>query len=302
MTGPLYYGPSKHAPVTDLAGALTKCLDEALVATRKAEYEATRGASGGEVATKRIGAGYIGVECGRQLAFKYHKYENRDYSEFVTPGELQRHAEAGHWTEEAVADWLRLAGFNLSTHKIVKSAFGDQIDRDRFGEPKQYGFYAAEDPETGQARIAGEIDGVILAVPEGIDLPLPCLWESKKATDKKWKNFKAKGVAKADPKYHGQVQTCMAYMEVRHTLFTMLNLDNMKFYFELVKFDPLVAQSLTDRAVKVLQSQTPYDLARITTDETDFRCKFCPYTEACWNEPRVGGVSRTPLPRWVNKK
>jgi hypothetical protein len=110
------------------------------------------------------------------------------------------------------------------------------------------------------------------------------IWESKKATDKKWKRFSKDGVKKADPKYYGQIQTCMGYMEIGHTLFSMLNLDSMKFYWELIPFDAATAQALTDRAVKVLQSQAPEDLPRITKDHTDFRCKFCDYKNRCWGK------------------
>lgn len=279
----------------DMGVVITELLDDALVATRKAEYAATRGSGQGEVALKRIGAGYIGVECGRQLAMKFHKTTATEESSFVSPGALQRHAEAGHWTEDATAGWLRLAGFGLQTHHLYDD--GSPV-LNTFGKPKQFSFYAAKDPDTGQARIAGEIDGVITHVPEPLRgaIPTPCLWESKKATAKKWKNFSSKGVEKADAKYYGQIQTCMAYLEIKHTLFSMLNLDNMKFYWELVPFDPLAAQQITDRAVKVLRSQTPYDLPRITTNPSDWRCKFCPYKEPCWNEPKAAS---TPVPSWI---
>ncbi|KKL16764.1 hypothetical protein LCGC14_2492290 [marine sediment metagenome] len=231
---------------------------------------------------------------------KYHRVTATEDSSYVTPGALQRHAEAGHWTESAVAEWLRLAGFGLRTHHIHED--GSPV-LNTFGKPKQLGFYAAKDPETGQARIAGEIDGVITHVPPELRdmIPVPCLWESKKATAKKCKRFSSVGVEKADAKYYGQIQTCMAYLEIKHTLFSMLNLDNMEFYWELVPFDPLAAQHITDRAVKVLQSQTPYDLPRITSDTSDFRCKFCPYKEPCWNDPKEGKLGGTPLPYWINK-
>jgi hypothetical protein len=279
-----------------MCSLITSLVDDALVAARQAEYAATRGTTGGEVAQKRIGAGYIGMECGRQLAMKYHKMENDESGSFVSPGALNRHGEAGHWTEKATAEWLRLAGFDLRTHKVDKQ--GAAV-LDRFGKPQQFGFYAAKHPETGQAQIAGESDGVIVGVPAVLQdhIPVPCIWESKKATAKKHTNFKKKGVKEADPRYYGQVQTNMAYMEITHTLFSMLNLDNMEFYWELIAFDQLEAQSLTDRAVKVLLSQTPYELPRITNDPTDWRCKFCPYKGPCWDEPKLKQAA--PVPSWL---
>lgn len=252
-----------------LAENLTSLLDNALVESRKAEYEKGRGSGDGAVAAKRIGAGYIGTECARALAFKYHKFAKDVRESTVSPGELQRHAESGHWTEEKTAEWMLLAGFDIRVKKP---------------DGKQYGFMAAKDPITGQFRMAGEVDGVILGVPPRIagKIVIPAIWESKKATDKKWKDFSKNGVAAADPKYYGQLQTNMAYMEIGNTLFSMLNLDNMKYYWEIVPYDAANAQRLTDRAVKVLESKVPEDLPRIAYDSTNFKCKFCDYAETCW--------------------
>lgn len=259
------------APETKLASAgltdtMSALLDAAIVKDRDDKYNATRGSGVGEVAKKRIGSGYIGLECDRALAFKYHRAIQEDREGPVNKGELQRHAESGHWTEGAIAGWLRLAGFELHTHKP---------------DGRQYGYTACIEPETGQARMAGEIDGVILAGP--IPLPYPVLWESKKATDKKYTKFAKGGVKKADARYYGQLQNNHVMMSVPHTLFTMLNLDTMKFYIELVGYDAPVAQWLQDRAARVIESSNPYEMPRITGDPSDFRCKFCDYARQCWN-------------------
>ena len=270
-------------PADALGDTITGLVDAAIVAHQKAEYEAGRGSGVGEVARKRIGAGYIGTECDRELAYRYHRTEKEERKSTVSPGELQRHALAGHWTEGVIAEWLQLAGFDLKTCRQDGS---------------QYGFKAARDPDSGQARIAGEIDGVIIAAPDGVALPLPCLWESKKATHKKCTKFRKEGVAAADPKYYGQVQTGMAYLDVGHTLFSMLDLDTMKIYWELIAFDPAVAQRLTDRAIRVLESQAPEEQPRIARDEADFRCRFCDYAGQCWktSASETGPIEK---PAWL---
>src|SRR5882757_2643077 len=259
MFSPTSGGEAPAPKSSDLVSSLTKLIDTALVARTKSEYAAGRGSGAGLVAKHRIGSGYIGLECARQLAYKYHKTAKEERSDSkVSPGELQRHAESGFWLEREAARWLRDAGFEIYTEKEDGS---------------QYGYIACQD-QSGQARLAGEIDGVIVSGPEGV-IPFPCLWESKKATDKKYKSFLKDGVKKADPKYHGQLQNNMLYMEVSHTLFKMLNLDTMKFYFEVVSFDPQEAQRLQDRAAKVLETNAPEEMPRISDDKTDFRCKFC---------------------------
>jgi hypothetical protein len=274
---------------------LGAALDRAISAKSKAEYDATRGSGEGEVAKKRIGAGYIGVECARELAFRFHKYPKEERESTVSKGELQRHAESGHWTEARTAEWLRLIGFNLRT---------DTGRLNSFGRPEQIGWKAARDTSTSQYRMAGEVDGVIdgfstsqFSVPEELAafvslIKPPCIWESKKATDKKWKKFCKEKVKGADPKYYGQLQTNMAYMGVEQTLFSMLNLDNMKFYFEIVPFVLADAQAISDRAVKVMQSEGPFEMPALCRSVDDFNGRFCDFHGQC----QCGLVIEPPQP------
>lgn len=267
-----------------LMSVLCPALDRAISERQKKEYDATRGSGEGEVAKKRIGAGYIGLECGRELAFRYHKFPQEERESAVSKGELQRHAESGHWTETRTAEWLRLVGFQIRT---------DTGRLNIFGKPEQIGWKAARDPKTSQYRMAGEVDGIIdgFTLGDFTDskelgqfaalIKPPCIWESKKGTDKKWKKFCKEGVKKADPKYYGQLQANMAHMGVEQTLFSMLNLDNMKFYFELISLDLRHAQDLVDRSVRVIQSRDPFEMPPICRSSDDFKGKFCNYHGQC---------------------
>lgn len=281
LAQPLDFAPN---PMATIQGQLTRAIDKALVEHKRQEYEARRGSGEGDVARNRIGAGYIGLECMRELAYRYHKAPKEERESSVSPGELQRHAESGHWTEERTAEWLSLAGFDIRTHKTNPDG-SPKIGYD--GKPEQIGYKAAFDHEIQQYRIAGEVDGVILEAPANItkqkNFPLPWIWESKKGTNKKWKTFEKNGVAKADPKYHGQLQTNMAYLEIKHTLFSMLNLDTMKYHWEIVTFNPDIAQRLSDRAVQVIGTSVPEEAPRITSDRADYRCRFCDYKSRCWS-------------------
>ncbi len=264
-----------------LTAQLTALIDTAMVAKREADYLKNRGSGVGAVAAKRIGSGYIGVECGRDLAYRYHKAPKEERDGPVSKGELQRHAEVGFWTETNMAEWLRDAGFDLRTHN---------------DDGRQFGYLACKDAQ-GQARMAGEIDGIILSGPAVLAYPL--LWESKKATAKKFAKFVKEGVKKADAKYYGQLQNNHVMMDVPTTLFSMLNVDTMKFYFEVVAFDAPVAQALQDRAVKVLQSNTPEEIPRITNDPTDFRCKFCDFQRQCWSAGKAAAPQVFAVPAWA---
>lgn len=257
---------------------ISELIDSALVAHTKAEYEKGRGSGQGEIAPKRIGAAYAGTECMRALAFRYHKFPREDREGSVNKGELQRHAEAGHWTEDMTLRWMALSGFGMQ--RFVMKA-----KTNPYAEDKQIGWMAARDPATGQFSMAGEVDGIIHVVPDRLSglIKIPCIWESKKATDKKWKKFAKDKVIKADPVYYGQVQLNMAYLGVEQTLFSMLNLDTMKYYWELIDFDQKHAQRISDRALEVIQSKTPEQFQRIGRGEDDFACKFCDFHDRCWH-------------------
>jgi len=271
---------NKIADTTDLSDAFAQLLDKTIAEHAEAEYAKGRGSGVGEVAKKRIGAGYIGTECTRELAYRFHKYQKEPFDPergFVNPGELNRHAQVGHWTEEKMTEWMQMSGFNLAVQRE---------------NGRQFNFLTAHDPESGQAQLAGEVDGVISApFPAKVQpyIPADCdvmLWESKKATAKKYNKFKKEGVKKAGAVYYAQMQTCMAYMNVKYCLFTMMNMDNMKIYPEIVAFDASAAQELTDRAVRVIRSDNPQEFPRIAREETDFRCRFCDYWNQCWADTR----------------
>lgn len=271
-----------QAATANINEILCPMLDAALVAKTKAEYEATRGSGEGEVAAKRIGAGYIGTECMRALAFRYHKNPKEDREGSVSAGELQRHADSGHWTEAKTKDWLGLVGLDVVNFEWDRDANAPKLDP--WGKPKQIGWKSARDPVTGQYRMAGEVDGVIREVLNPALAQLikpPCIWESKKGTDKKWKKFSKEGVKKADPRYYGQLQTNMAYMDVKQTLFSMLNLDNMKYFFELVPFNQADAQAISDRAVKVLESANAFEMPALCRSADDFNGRYCDFHGQC---------------------
>lgn len=251
------------------SAALTAAVDAAVEAMARRDYRLARGDGDGGVAEKRIGASYIGTACDRELAYRYHRAPRQRREEFVSAGELARHAASGHWTEASMAAWLREAGFDLRTRRP---------------DGRQYGYAAARGAD-GRAAIAGEIDGVILAAPEGIALPVPCIWESKKATRKKMNKFVKEGVAAADPVYHGQLQVNMAYLDVGHTLFSMLCLDDMRFHWELVALDPAVAQRLSDRAAAVVRTREPEEMPRIAAARDFHQCRLCDYQDRCWGNP-----------------
>lgn len=206
-----------------------------------------------------LGASRIGEPCTRRLCYELMQVSVDSGANFS--GRMLRVFEAGHRFEEMTIRWLRLAGFDLRTHK-------------RNGE--QFGFSVAN------GRFRGHIDGVIVAGPD-VGLPWPALWEHKAVNAKSWTDIVKRGLRAAKPLYFAQVQVYMAYMDVGVTLFTALNKDNQALHHEAVWFEVREAQALSDKAVNILRAVEAGELPpRIAAASDFYLCRSCPYARRCW--------------------
>lgn len=179
----------------------------------------------------------------------------------------------GHATEPMMAEWLKDAGFGISTHPIDKET----------GEPSewQHGFV------TAGGQIKGFADGLINCVPPDLWSPawlgIKPLWEHKTLGDKSWRKAWNNGVAKAHPKYDAQVHLLMPYMRADATLFTMLNADTGAVYAELRLCDQTLAQKTSDRAVLILQATRAGELLpKAAATPEAFPCAYCRFKDECW--------------------
>ena len=162
-----------------------------------------------------------------------------------------------------VIRWLRMAGFILKTEDA---------------DGRQFGFSVA------QGRLRGHVDGVLVGGPEGF--AYPALWENKCLGSKSWRELQKHKLAVAKPVYAAQIAVYQSYMTLHEhpALFTAVNADTMEIYAELVLFDAGLAQRMSDRAVKVIQATEAGELLpRSYAESTHFECKFCAWTQRCWN-------------------
>lgn len=215
-----------------------------------------------------LGASRLGVSCNRALQFEYTKTPKDEGQNFT--GKILRIFQAGHVFEDLAIKWLRDAGFELVTNK----ANGDQ-----------FGFSVAD------GKIKGHIDGVITNAPSNLKLKFPMLWECKSLNNKSWNDTVKKGLVISKPIYAAQIAIYQAYMESsipdiskNPALFTAINKDTAEIHFELIPFDKSLAQSLSDKAVKILTATEAGELLpRISSDSSYFECRFCPWGERCFN-------------------
>ena len=110
---------------------------------------------------------------------------------------------------------------------------------------------------------------------------------------KSWRDTASKGVAASKPIYAAQIAVYQAYMDTsvpgvadHPALFTAINTDTAELHHELVAFDAALAQRMTDRAVRILQSTDAGDLLpRIATQPEFYECRFCAWAKRCWSLP-----------------
>lgn len=224
-----------------------------------------------------LGASRWGEECSRMLAYEYHKTPTDKADRF--PGKILRIFDMGHDAEERVAKYLIEAGFILDTETT---------------DGGQFGFKAAD------GKLAGHCDGVIRGGP--IDLPYPIIWENKGLNEKSWKDTAKKGVKASKPVYYGQLQTYMAYLDTTNgSLFTAINRNTGEIYAEFVEFNPQDAQALSDRAARIIQTESPEEMPRLSDNPAFFKCCFCDYQKTCHGLKAAPSIapSSLELPAWI---
>lgn len=245
-----------------------------LVPILDSAYKALKDA---EPARQYLGASMLGADCARSVAYQYHGTPKDPGRGFT--GRTYRIFDMGHDGETRMAQYLRLAGFDLRTERADGS---------------QYGFVDVN------GRFRGHIDGVLIGGPsiEGVGFIYPALWENKALGADSYKSVVNEGIRRSKPLYYGQVQIYMAYMGLDVCLFTCISRDTGEVYVEVIRFDALRAQELSDRAAQILASRDPEEFPRIARDETDFRCRFCDYPGTCWRDAKAMLIN-TPAPSWL---
>ena len=208
-----------------------------------------------------LGGSRIGHGCARALQYEFFNTPKDAGKGF--DGKTLRIFSIGHILENLMAEWIRMAGLDLKTHKP---------DGDQFGF------------ETGKGLIQGHIDGVIIGGLEEFG-PYPRLWECKTANAKKWKEMEKLKLKKANPTYYAQCQIYMAYMNLSENpaLYTAINKDTAEIYAENIEFDPEAAQALSDKGARIIQACLAGEmLPRATTDPSFHLCHWCPWSDRCW--------------------
>lgn len=200
-----------------------------------------------------LGASQIGDSCQRKLQYAY----------FGTVPDREPDARClrifhrGNQAEAWMLEWLERGGFSVPE--------------------RQKGFSSLN------GAFRGHCDGVISSGPSDCG-PYPRLWENKALGHKAWRKIQREGLKKAEPKYYGQVQLYMAYLDLDANpgLFTAIDMDSMEILALDVVFDQAEAQRLSDRAVMILKACAAGEqLGRVSDDPSWWECKMCDWQKRC---------------------
>jgi len=222
-----------------------------------------------------LGASAIGSECLRKVQFDW-------MCDPVFPGRIKDIFARGHFFEEVTRRHLIAAGF-------------------KFALKSQLEFKVAEGSFRGHA------DGVLIDGPRLPGLLFPCLWEHKCVKDKGWRAIERDGLTGLYKVYAGQVATYQAYLDVINpALFSIVNADTCERLHFLVPFDPVLAQTMSDRAVMIIEATRAGELlSRVTKDPEDFRCKMCSHRDRCWRLPETSSnaqpASNLDIPEFLRR-
>ena len=200
-----------------------------------------------------LGASLIGRPCSRALKYSFLWATKSNHS-----ARLLRVFNRGHDEETR----------NNSLTKLLRNA-GIQV--------------MSVDPSTGRqfafkdGHFGGSLDGVALGVPDAEKT-----WhlvEYKTSSLKMFNILESKGVQEAKPEHYAQMQIYMLQMELTRALYVAVCKDDDRLHMERIDFDADFAQSMVDKAQRIIAAETPPD--GISTDATYYECKFCDHKDLC---------------------
>lgn len=199
-----------------------------------------------------LGASLIGTDCTRALWYTFRHCTRASF-----PGRILRLFETGQREESRLVANLRATGATV-------------LDCD---------------PDTGRqwvlSTLNGHFGGSMDAVAHGI-LESPKKWhvcEFKTHGSKSFTQLKKDGVQKSKPLHYAQMQTYMELSGMTRAMYIGVCKDTDELYIERINVNHDFAQSLIDKAEKIINANEPP--RRISDDPCWFQCRFCDHAPVC---------------------
>ena len=199
-----------------------------------------------------IGASIVGHPCDALLAFQL-----RGFPDGAISPKLKRIFRMGHVIEDIVVADLKKAGMSVWE----------------------------KDGLTGRQHAYNEWGGHIVCHTDGhieLEEGRLAILEVKSMNETSFKKFQSSGVKISHPRYFAQLQMMMGLSKIHESFFIAQNKNSQEYHAELVGFDPFEYAFLGERVSRVLSG----DARKISTDETDWRCRDCFKSGVCWGNAR----------------
>lgn len=203
--------------------------------------------------SRRLGASQIGKECDRAIwyDFRWSGVEEKT-------GRMLRLLETGNLEEPRFVRDLQRIGCEV---------------QDRNPETKEQWEFSGVD-----GHLVCKLDAAALGIPEA-----PKTWHAvsmKTASEKSFKEIKAKGVQKAKPEHYAQCCVELALSGLKRHLYIVRNKNTDELYAERFRWEEVRsdAEKLLERAKRIVDLKRPPD--RIA-DAEDFKCKWCQHHDRC---------------------
>tara|TARA_R110000744_G_scaffold196160_1_gene315336 strand:- start:6638 stop:7459 length:822 start_codon:yes stop_codon:yes gene_type:complete len=208
--------------------------------------------------SKRLGMATIGEDCTRKMWFRFRWAKQGHFTR-----RIKRLFDIGHAYEDQVVASLNEAGIIVSDEQFMVLGWGGHI--------------------------VGFMDGVVTGVKEAPETPH--LLEVKSMNDRNFKQFKKKGIRKSHPKYYSQAQAYCGKKGLTRILFACINKNDSEIFTERLDYDQDHYKYVMGRGVDVVCSEIPPP--NIIMDPTNFACKFCDYSDICYEGAKVQPTCRS---------
>lgn len=202
-----------------------------------------------------LGASIIGHECERYIWFGFRWMFREVFS-----GRMQRLFQRGHLEEYRVTEWLRGIGFAVQQADVDGRQF-------RIAFAQGHGGGSSDGTANIPQRYGSHLAGQRILV------------EIKTQKDKRFAILQGSGVQKEKPQHYIQASIYGRRLDIHYCLYIAVNKETDDLDVELVELDWQLADSETDKAERIINSQFPPP--RISDNPSFWKCKMCAANPVC---------------------
>ncbi len=208
-----------------------------------------------------LGASELGEECWRKLwySFRWCKQERFD-------GRMMRLFNVGHSAEPRFVTYLRGIGFEVK-----------EFDE----KGKQFRI------EGAMGHYGGSLDGMCKA-PSRYKLSEDLVFLLEMKTNNTGSGFtkvSTEPLSKSKPRHFAQMSQYGQKMGLKYGLYIIENKNDSDLIFKIIELDWNLGSQLEKKANDIIFSKEPPP--RISENPAFFNCKFCNFTDICFNNAKV---------------